>query len=84
MRSLSVSDAETVIRSRQDGICRTEGSRYDHRLPGFFPVAQGMSARQVGRLLGDSTRGVQHWVRPLDEAGLLGLARDVHTARPIR
>jgi hypothetical protein len=34
--------------------------------------------------LGDSTRGVQHWVRPLDEAGLLGLARDVHTARPIR
>ncbi len=77
-------DAENVILALQDVIRRTDESRYDHRLHGLLLVAQGMTAPQVGRLLGDSTRSVQYWVRQFEEEGLAGLAEGAHPGRPRR
>ena len=84
MRPLTVPDAENVVLALQDEIRRTDESRYDHRLHGLLLVAQGMTAPQVGRLLGDSTRSVQYWVRQFDQEGLAGLAEGVHPGRPRR
>lgn len=84
MKPLTVPDAENVILALQDEIRRTDESRYDHRLHGLLLVAQGMTAPQVGRLLGDSTRTVQYWVRRFDEEGLAGLAEGARPGRPRR
>lgn len=84
MRPLTVPDAENVILALQDEIRRTDESRYDHRLHGLLLLARGMIAPQVGRLLGDSTRSVQYWIRQFDEEGLAGLAEGAHPGRPRR
>ncbi len=84
MRPLTVPDAANVILALQDEIRRTDDSRYDHRLHGLLLVAQGMTAPQVGRLLGDSTRSVQYWVRQFREEGLAGLAEGARPGRPRR
>ena len=82
MRPLTVPDAENVILALQDEIRRSDESRYDHRLHGLLLVAQGVTAPRVGRLLGDSTRTVQYWVRRFDEEGLSGLAEGTRPGRP--
>jgi transposase len=84
MRPLTVPDAENVILALQDEIRRSDESRYDHRLHGLLLVAQGMTAPQVGRMLGDSTRTVQYWVRRFDQEGLSGLAEGDRPGRPRR
>ena len=84
MRPPNVPDAENVILALQDEIRRTDDFRYDHRLHGLLFVAQGMTAPQVGRLLGDSTRSVQCWVRQFGEEGLAGLAEGARPGRPRR
>jgi transposase len=84
MRPLTVPDAENVILALQDEIRRSDESRYDHRLHGLLLVAQGMTAPTVGRMLGDSTRTVQYWVRRFDEEGLSGLAEGERPGRPRR
>jgi hypothetical protein len=38
--------------------------RSDHRLHGVLLVAQGLSCPEVARLLGDSSRSVEYWIRP--------------------
>ena len=84
MRALTVPDAENVILALQDEIRRSDESRYDHRLHGLLLVAQGMTAPTVGRMLGDSTRSVQYWVRRYEEEGLSGLAEGDRPGRPRR
>jgi len=84
MRPLTVPDAENVILALQDEIRRSDESRYDHRLHGLLLVAQGMTAPQVGRMLGDCTRTVQYWVRRFDQEGLSGLAEGDRPGRPRR
>lgn len=84
MRPLTVPDAENIILALQDEIRRSNESRYDHRLHGLLLVAQGMSARQVAQLLGDSPRTVQYWVRSFEEDGLAGLAEGTRPGRPTR
>ena len=84
MRPLTVPDAENVILGLQDEIRRSDESRYDHRLHGVLLVAQGMTAPQVGRMLGDSTRTVQYWIRRFDQEGLSGLAVGERPGRPRR
>jgi len=79
-----VEDAETIILALQDEIRRSRESRYDHRLHGLLLVAQGMSCGEVSRLLGDSRRTVEYWVRRFDEEGLAGLAEGERTGRPRR
>ena len=74
MKPLVISDAETMCLALQDEIRRSDESRYDHRLHGVLLVGQGMTCPEVGRLLGDSTRSVQYWVRRFEAEGFSGLA----------
>lgn len=84
MRKLQIPDAETVILALQDEIRRSEESRYDHRLHGVLLVAQGMSCREAGSLLGDAPRTVEYWVHRFEEEGLAGLIDGARSGRPRR
>lgn len=84
MKKLSISDAETMVLALQDEIRRSEEARYDHRLHAILLVAQGLSCPVVARLLGDSTRTVQYWVRRFEDKGLTGLVDDQRSGRPSR
>src|SRR5579864_6230379 len=84
MKPLTVSDAQTMILALQDEIRRTDESRYDHRLHGVLLVAQGMTCPDVGRLLGDSPRTVEYWVRRFEARGLAGLQEGERSGRPPR
>jgi transposase len=84
MKPLVIKDAQTVILGLQDEIRRSEEARYDHRLHAVLLIAQGISIRQVAKLLGDSPRGVAYWVRHFEEEGLAGLAEATRPGRPCR
>lgn len=84
MKPLTIADAPTIVLGLQDEIRRSEESRYDHRLHGVLLVAQGMSCPEVSRLLGDSVRTVEYWVRRFEERGLAGLVEGERTGRPRR
>ena len=84
MRPLTIADASTIVLGLQDEIRRSEESRYDHRLHGVLLVAQGMSCPEVSRLLGDSPRTVEYWVRRFEERGLAGLVEGERSGRPRR
>jgi transposase len=82
MRRLTITDASTIVLGLQDEIRRSEESRYDHRLHGVLLVAQGMSCPEVSRLLGDSPRTVEYWVRRFEDKGLAGLVEGERSGRP--
>jgi transposase len=84
MKKLTIQDAETVILGLQDEIRRSAEARYDHRLHGLLLVAQGMSARAVAHLLGDSPRTVAYWVRRFEAEGLAGIVDTDRPGRPRR
>lgn len=84
MKSLTIADAPTIVLGLQDEIRRSGESRYDHRLHGVLLVAQGMSCPEVSRLLGDSPRTVEYWVRRFEERGLAGLVEGERSGRPRR
>jgi transposase len=84
MKPLTITDASTIVLGLQDEIRRSEESRYDHRLHGVLLVAQGMSCPEVSRLLGDSPRTVEYWVRRFEERGLAGLVEGERSGRPRR
>jgi transposase len=84
MEKLTIPDAQTVILGLQDEIRRSENARYDHRLHAIILVAQGMSAYEVARLLGDSPRTVAYWVRRFIDEGLAGLVELERPGRPSR
>ncbi len=81
MKPLALTDSDVIL-GLQDEIRRSEESRYDHRLHGLLLVAQGMSCRQVSRLLGDSPRTVQYWVKRFEREGLSGLSEGDRPGRP--
>lgn len=84
MKPLTIADASTIILGLQDEIRRSEESRYDHRLHGVLLVAQGMSCPEVSRLLGDSPRTVEYWIRRFEDKGLAGLVEGERSGRPRR
>lgn len=84
MRPLGTSDAPNIVRVLHDEIRRSPQSRYGHRLHAALLVAQGMTAPQVGQLLGDSPRAVEYWVHRMQERGLAGLVDAVKPGRPKR
>ena len=84
MEKLHITDAESIILALQDEIRRSSDSRYDHRLHGILLVAQGMSGRDVARVLGDSPRTVAYRVRRFEEKGLAGLMDMERPGRPRR
>jgi len=84
MKPLTITDSSTIILGLQDEIRRSEESRYDHRLHGVLLVAQGMSCPEVSRLLGDSPRTVEYWVKRFEDRGLTGLIEGERSGRPRR
>lgn len=84
MKPLTITDASTIVLGLQDEIRRSKESRYDHRLHGVLLVAQGMSCPEVSRLLGDSPRTVEYWVRRFEDKGLGGLVEGERAGRPRR
>ena len=84
MRPLTIFNAPAVVQALQDEIRRSPDSRYDHRLHGVLLVAQGMSCREVARLLGDAPRTVQIWVHRFEAEGLAGLVEGERPGRPTR
>jgi len=84
MKSLKISDAQTMILALQDEIRRSDESRYDHRLHGVLLVAQGLSCREAAGVLGDAPRTVENWVHHFERSGFAGLAEGERTGRPSR
>lgn len=84
MKRLIIKDAESIVLGLQDEIRRTDEARYDHRLHGILLVAQGISCREVARMLGDAPRTVEYWVRRFEERGLGGLVEGERPGRPGR
>lgn len=81
MRPLTINDPDIIL-GLQDEIRRSDESRYDHRLHGVLLVAQGMTCPEVARLLGDSPRTVQYWLKRFEEDGLAGLSERERSGRP--
>jgi transposase len=84
MRPLTVAEAVSAVIGLQQEIQRSEESRYDHRLHGVLLVAQGIRCPEVARLLGDSRRTVEYWVRRFEQKGLAGLKEGQRSGRPSR
>lgn len=84
MRSLTITDAKTIVLGLQDEIRRNDEARYDHRLHGVLLVAQGMSCPEAGRFLGDGAQTVRDWVRRFEDKGLAGLVDHERPGRPRR
>ena len=84
MRKAKITDPEEMVLALQDEIRRSDESRYDHRLHGVLLVAQGLSCREVSRLLGDAPRTVAYWVSRFEDEGLAGLAEGERPGRPRR
>jgi transposase len=84
MKSLKISDAQTMVLALQDEIRRSGESRYDHRLHGVLLVAQGLSCREAAGALGDAPRTVENWVHRFEKAGFAGLTEGERAGRPSR
>lgn len=84
MKPLTIADADTIILGLQDEIRRSQEARYDHRLHAILLVAQGMTAPEVARLLGDAPRTVEYWVQRFEDEGLSGLVEGERSGRPRR
>jgi transposase len=82
MKALTISDSETMVLALQDEIRRSQEARYDHRLHAVLMVAQGMTCPEAARILGDSPRTVQYWIRRFEEDGFAGLADADRPGRP--
>jgi transposase len=81
MKPLTISDPDIVL-GLQDEIRRSEDSRYDHRLHGVLLIAQGVTCPKVAKMLGDSVRTVQYWVKRFEKDGLGGLSEGERPGRP--
>lgn len=84
MRPLTISHADRKVLTLQQEIQRSEESRYDHRLHAVLLVAHGITCPEVSRLLGDSARTVEYWVRRFQQDGVDGLLEGKHPGRPSR
>jgi transposase len=82
MKTLKISDQETMVFALQDEIRRSQEARYDHRLHAVLLVAQGMTCPEAAKFLGDSTRIVQYWVHRFENEGFAGLADAERPGRP--
>jgi transposase len=82
MKTLSISDAETMVLALQDEIRRSQEARYDHRLHAILLVAQGVNCPDVASLLGDAPRTIQYWVHRFEQEGLSGIADADRPGRP--
>jgi transposase len=82
MKKLEIRNIDLMKVSIQREIARSEDSRYDHRLHGMLLVCQGLSCPEVSKILGDSPRTIEYWVKDLNEKGFEGLREEKRSGRP--
>lgn len=82
MRKLEIENVDIMKVALQQEIVRSEDSRYDHRLHGVLLVCQGLSCPEVSKLLGDSPRIIEYWVKDFNEKGFEGLREEKRSGRP--
>jgi transposase len=82
MQKLEIKNVDIMKVSIQHEIARSEDSRYDHRLHGMLLVCQGLSCPEVSKILGESPRTIEYWVRDLNEKGFEGLREEKRSGRP--
>jgi transposase len=82
MQRLEIKNVDIMKVSIQQEIARSEDSRYDHRLHGVLLVCQGLSCPEVSKILGDSPRIIEYWVKDFNEKGFEGLREEKRSGRP--
>jgi transposase len=82
MQKLEIKNVDIMKVSIQHEIARSEDSRYDHRLHAVLLVCQGLSCPEVSKILGDSPRTIEYWVKDLNEKGFEGLREEKRSGRP--
>ena len=84
MRRLEIVDREVMEIALQNEIHRSEEARYDHRLHGVLLACRGMSAYEIGELLGHNPTTIQRWIRSFETRGFSGLEDRERQGRPKR
>ena len=82
MKKLEIKNVDIMKISIQQEIGRSEDSRYDHRLHGVLLVCQGLSCPEVSKILGDSPRIIEYWVKNFNKNGFEGLREEKRSGRP--
>ncbi len=82
MQRLKIENVDIMKIAIQQEIARSEESRYDHRLHGVLLVCQGFSCPEVSKILGDSPRIIEYWVKDFNEKGFEGLCEEKRSGRP--
>lgn len=82
MQRLEIENVDIMKVAIQQEIARSEDSRYDHRLHGVFLLCQGFNCPEVSKILGDSPRIIEYWVKEFNENGFEGLREEKRSGRP--
>ena len=82
MQRLEIENVDIMKVAIQQEIARSEDSRYDHRLHCVFLLCQGFSCPEVSKILGDSQRIIEYWVKEFNENGFEGLREEKRSGRP--
>lgn len=82
MQKLKIENVDIMKVAIQQEITRSEDSRYDHRLHGMLLVCQGLSCPEVSKILGDSPRIIEYWVKDFNDKGFEGLREEKRSGRP--
>lgn len=73
-----------MIMALHDEIRRNKDARYDHKLHAILLVAQGMTCPEVSKIMGDSVRTIENWVKKFETVGFSALEEKHHPGRPSR
>jgi len=84
MKRLEIADREVMEIALQNEIHRSEEARYDHRLHGVLLACRGMSAYEIGELLGHDPTTIQRWIKSFEARGFSGLEDQERQGRPKR
>ena len=84
MKRLEIADREVMEIALQNEIHRSEEARYDHRLHGVLLACRGMSAYEIGELLGHDPTTIQRWIKSFEAKGFSGLQDQERQGRPTR
>lgn len=82
MKKLEVPRTDFIRLAIQQQVCRSDESRYLHRMHALLLISSGQSCQQVAEIFGEDRRTVQRWVRRFETDGLDGLRDGEHQGRP--
>jgi transposase len=70
---LEIADREIMEIALQNETHRSGEARYDNRLHGILLACRGMSAYEVGELLGHNSTTIQRWTKSFKVKGFSGV-----------